>query len=72
VKDGGENTKRDLENGDVPEFVLRLDPNAAEGFAGTVSRSPAGTPHPFSGWLDLMMLMERLQVEMEEPKVDRH
>jgi hypothetical protein len=47
------------------EFMLRLERNDGETFNGTLTPARSDTAYPFSGWLDLMMLFERLQADGE-------
>jgi hypothetical protein len=61
----GQDPRMPADSGGRPatEFLLRLEPNGGETFNGTLTPTRSDTAYPFSGWLDLMMLFERLQTE---------
>ncbi|MCA1842786.1 MAG: hypothetical protein LC792_06260 [Actinobacteria bacterium] len=57
-----------MTGGPATEFLLRLDQGADETFTGTLSPASSDTVYEFSGWLDLMMLFERLKAEGPEAR----
>lgn len=59
--------RRDGQTAEAVEFEIHAHVSDAACF-GTVSRHNEKTVYPFSGWLELMLVLERLRAEAVEAR----